>query len=211
MTSDRTTVRRLAEKSVDDPAARNAILDASRLAHVSVIDDGTPFVLPVAYGRDGDQVLFHGSTASRLFRSLAEGAPTCFTVTLLDGLLVARSAFESSMHYRSVMVLGSCAAIDGDAKVEALRTITEHLMPGRWDDVRSPLAKELAATLVLALPLTEWSAKVGNSPPDDNPIDLDTAVWAGSVPILTTFGPLTDAPDLRMPVEPPAYLKTWIP
>ena len=210
--SDRTAVRRLAEKAVHDSAVRNAILDSSRLAHVGVVDDSTPFVLPVGYGRDGDRVLFHGSTASRLFRTLAAGAPTCFTVTLLDGLVVARSAFESSMHYRSVMVLGECQVVrDDEDKLDALRLITEALMPGRWADVRAPLAKEIAATLVLALPLDESSVKVSASPPDDPDEDLDAPTWAGVVPLASAFGNPVDAPDLRVPHAVPDYIRTWTP
>ena len=155
--SDRTTVRRLPEKQVRDRAGLDAVLDAGRVAHVAVHDpDGQPYVVPVAYARDGDVVLFHGSTGSRLFRSLADGAPTCLTVTLLDGLLAARSVFESSMHYRCAMVLGTAAVLEGDAKLAALERVTEHLLPGRWADARQPNSMELAATLVLSLPLSEW-------------------------------------------------------
>lgn len=207
----RTTVRRLAEKAVTDPDVRDAVLDAARVAHVAVVEDGAPFVVPVAYARDGDRVLFHGSTASRLFRALAAGAPTCFTVTLLDALVVARSAFESSMHYRSVMALGTCTALDDDAKGPALRLVTEHLMPGRWDDVRAPLAKELAATLVLALPLDECSVKVSDGPPDDGAEDVALPAWAGIVPLVTTFGPPVDAPDLGPGRAVPDYVRTWRP
>jgi len=190
---------------------RDAILDAARVAHVSVVDDGTPFVLPVAYARDGQRLLFHGSTASRLFRLLADGAPTCLAVTVLDGLVVARSAFESSMHYRSVMVLGTCTVVEADAKVAALRSITEHLMPGRWADVRPPHPKEVAATLVLSLPLDESSVKVSASPPDDPDADLDAPVWAGVVPLAAAFGTPVDAPDLRGEHAVPDYVREWVP
>src|SRR6478752_7793663 len=158
MSTERTRVRRLSEKAIEDVVVRDSILDAARVAHVAVNDrNGDPYVLPVACARDGERVLFHGSTASRLFRGLAAGAPTCLTVTLLDALVVARSAFESSMQYRSVMVLGECTVVPDEEKVEALRLITEHLMPGRWADVRPPRAQEIAATRVLSLPLAEWS------------------------------------------------------
>ena len=153
---DRTAVRRLPEKQLHDRASLDAVLDAGRVAHVAVLDgEGQPYVIPVAYARDGDAVLFHGSTASRLFRTLAAAAPTCLTVTLLDGLVLARSVFESSMHYRSAMVLGSSTALEGDAKLAGLERISEHLMPGRWGDARQPNRKELAATLVLTMPLDE--------------------------------------------------------
>ena len=162
----------------------HAILDAGLVAHVGVVDsNGQPYVVPVGYARDGERVLFHGSTASRLFLALAQGAPTCFTVTLLDGLVVARSLFESSMHYRGVMVLGHCEKLSGDEKVAALDVVSDHLMPGRRVDAREPSKKELAATNVLALSLEEASVKVSAGPPDDNEEDLDLPIWAGVVPL----------------------------
>ncbi|MGZ4591887.1 MAG: pyridoxamine 5'-phosphate oxidase family protein [Actinomycetes bacterium] len=207
----RTSVRRLPDKQVHDRAALDAVLDAGKVAHVAVLDDAAqPYVVPVAYARDGDAVLFHGSTASRLFRSLAEGAPTCLTVTLLDGLVVARSVFESSMHYRSAMVLGVAAPLTGRAKVAALERVSEHLMPGRWADARQPSRKELAATLVVSLPLDEWSVKVSDGPPDDAAEDLDLPVWAGVVPLHPqAYGDAAPAPDLRHPVDVPEYVRSW--
>ncbi len=206
----RTAVRRLPEKQVHERAGLDAVLDAGLVAHVAVhSDDGQPFVIPVAYARDGDSVLFHGSTASRLFRSLAAGAPTCLTVTLLDGLVLARSLFESSMHYRSAMVLGVATVLDGDAKVRGLERVSEHLMPGRWADARQPNRKELAATLVLALPIAEWSVKVSDGPPDDAAEDLDLPVWAGVLPLHETYGEPSDAPDLRDGLEVPGYVRDW--
>jgi nitroimidazol reductase NimA-like FMN-containing flavoprotein (pyridoxamine 5'-phosphate oxidase superfamily) len=209
---DRTAVRRLPEKQLHDRASLDAVLDAGRVAHVAVGDDeGQPYVIPVAYARDRDAVLFHGSTASRLFRSLAGGAPTCLTVTLLDGLVLARSLFESSMHYRCAMVLGSCAALDGDAKLAGLERISEHLMPGRWADARQPNRKELAATLVLSISLDEWSLKVSAGPPDDEADDLDLPVWAGVLPLQESYGVAMPAPDLRPGVELPGYVGGWTP
>jgi hypothetical protein len=208
--TERTRVRRLPEQAVTDAAALRAVLDAGLVAHVGIADAaGQPFVLPVAYARDGGRVLFHGSTGSRLFRALAGGAPACLTVTLLDGLVVARSLFHSSMRYRSAMVLGRCAVLDGDAKSAALDRISEHLMPGRPAEARGPSAKELAATLVLALPLDEASVKVGAGGPDDEPEDLDLPVWAGVVPIAESFGAPRDAPDLAAGLAPPAYVRAW--
>lgn len=166
-------------------------------------------MLPVAYAPDGDSVLVHGSTASRLFRALAAGAPTCLTVTCYDGLVLARSAFESSMHYRCGMVFGVCTVVPDSDKVEALRRVSEHLMPGRWADVRPPSAKELAATLVLRLGLTEWSVKVSDGPPDDAEADLDLAIWAGVVPLHEVLGEPVPAPDLRGRPEVPAYVRAW--
>ena len=189
----------------------DAVLDAGLVAHVAVRDGaGQPYVMPVAYARDGDTVLLHGSTGSRLFRSLAEGAATCLTVTLLDGLVLARSVFESSMHYRSAMVLGTASPLEQQAKLRALKVITEHLMPGRWADARQPDRKELAATLVLSLPLTEWSVKVSAGPPDDAEDDLDLPVWAGVVPLHAIAGEPVPAPDLRGGRPVPAYVSTWL-
>jgi nitroimidazol reductase NimA-like FMN-containing flavoprotein (pyridoxamine 5'-phosphate oxidase superfamily) len=209
---DRTAVRRLPEKQLHDRASLDAVLDAGRVAHLAVLDDeGQPYVVPVGYARDGDAVLFHGSTASRLFRTLAEGAATCLTVTMLDGLVLARSLFESSMHYRSAMVLGSARALEGEAKVAGLERISEHLMPGRWADARQPNRKELAATLVLSLPLDEWSVKVSAGPPDDADDDLDLPVWAGVLSLNESYGEATAAPDLRPGLELPDYVRDWTP
>jgi nitroimidazol reductase NimA-like FMN-containing flavoprotein (pyridoxamine 5'-phosphate oxidase superfamily) len=206
----RTGVRRLPEKQVHDRAALDAVLDAGLVAHVAVHDDaGQPYVVPVGYARSDDDVLFHGSTASRLFRSLAAGAPTCLTVTLLDGLVLARSVFESSMHYRSAMVLGVATTLEGDDQVRGLERISEHLMPGRWADARQPSRKELAATLVLSLPLVEWSVKVSDGPPDDATDDLALPVWAGVLPLHEEYGDPTPAPDLRDGLDVPDYVHGW--
>jgi nitroimidazol reductase NimA-like FMN-containing flavoprotein (pyridoxamine 5'-phosphate oxidase superfamily) len=180
------------------------------VAHVGVVDEhGQPYVLPVAYARDGERVVFHGSTGSRLFRSLAAGAPTCLTVTLLDGLVVARSLFESSMHYRGAMVLGRCGTLEGDDKRAALDAVSDHLMPGRRSDARGPSRKELVATTVLALSLDEASVKVSASPPADNEEDLDLPIWAGVVPLNESWGAPVDAPDLASPRPVPAYVRAW--
>jgi nitroimidazol reductase NimA-like FMN-containing flavoprotein (pyridoxamine 5'-phosphate oxidase superfamily) len=173
------------------------VLDAGLVAHVGLVDDEQPFVVPVAYARDGDRVLIHGSTASRLFRSLAAGSPACLTVTLLDGLVVARSAFESSMHYRSVMALGRFTELTGEEHLTGLRLITEHLLPGRWDEVRAPLPKELKATMVLSMALDEVSVKVSDGPPDDADDDVAGDAWAGVLPLTASFGAPVQAPDLR--------------
>lgn len=207
--SERTRVRRIPEKAVEDRDVVERILDAGLVAHVGVVDSsGQPYVVPVAYAREGNRLLFHGSTGSRLFRLLADGAPTCVTVTLLDGLVLARSAFESSMHYRGVMALGTCTVLDGDERDDALRRISDHLLPGRWDQIRPPSKRELAATLVLAMPLDEVSAKVSDQMPDDAPEDLDRPVWGGIVPIRETFGaPMPDELGAAHPV--PDYLESW--
>lgn len=203
-------MRRLPDKAVTDRDVAHAVLDAGQVAHLGIVGrDGMPFVLPVAYARDGDRVLVHGSTGSRLLRALRDGAPACLTVTLTDGLVLARSVFESSMRYRSVMVLGSCAVLGDEEKLPALERLSEHLMPGRWSEARRPNRKEMAATLILALPLDEWSVKVSDGWPDDTDADLDLPVWAGVVPIRTVLGEPLPAPDLRGNPPVPAYITRW--
>jgi nitroimidazol reductase NimA-like FMN-containing flavoprotein (pyridoxamine 5'-phosphate oxidase superfamily) len=199
--TERTRIRRLPEKAVEDVAVLHAILDAARVAHVGIVDDGTPVVVPVGCARDGDRLLLHGSTGSRLFRRLSSDAELCATVTLLDAMVLARSAFESSMHYRCAMVFGR--AVEVEDKVAALRAMSEAWLPGRWDTLRPPHARELAATMVLALPLEEWSVKVSDAPPDDPPEDLDAPVWAGVLPIVTSYAEPVPAPDLRG--DPPPW------
>lgn len=208
----RTRVKRLPDKAVTDRSTAYAILDAGLVAHVAVVTDGQPYVVPVGYARIGDEVVFHGSSASRLFTTLATGAPTCLTVTLLDGLVLARSLFESSMHYRTVMVLGSCRLLEGDEEVRALLDLSERLMPGRTAEARHPAPQELKATLTLALPLDEISVKVGDGPPDDVDSDLVdpvySAIWAGYVPLTESFGePVADELAAGIPV--PDYVRGW--
>jgi hypothetical protein len=207
----RTQVRRLPEKAVGDVDSLYAVLDAAHVAHVAVVQGGQPFVLPMACARDGDRLLLHGSTASRLMTSLAAGAPTCATVTLLDGLVFARSAFESSMHYRSATILGRATPVGADGMLDALHVLTEHLMPGRWAQLRAPARKELAATRVLSLPLTEWSLKVSNGPPEDPVEDLAAPVWAGVLPLALAAGTPVDAPDLAPDRPVPGYVGAGIP
>jgi len=186
MSTDRTRTRRHAERAHDDRATLDAILDAGVVAYVGVVDDGQPFVIPMAYARDGDRLLLHGSTASRLMRLLAAGAPACVSVTHLDGIVVARSAFESSMQYRSAMILGRCRpAPDHDV---ALARITDGLLPGRWDEARPMRTREAAATSIVELDIKEWSVKVSTDGPGDPPEDRGTDVWAGVLPVRTVIG-----------------------
>jgi nitroimidazol reductase NimA-like FMN-containing flavoprotein (pyridoxamine 5'-phosphate oxidase superfamily) len=209
--TSRTRVRRLPENAVTDRAALEAILDDGLVAHVAIADEaGQPYVLPVGYARAEDDLLFHGSSASRMFRALAAGAPACVSVTILDGMVLARSGFESSMNYRCAIVLGRCKALEGDVKVAALKRISDHLLPGRWIDIRGPSAKELRATLVLSLSLEECSAKISEGGPEDLEEDLDRPVWAGVVPLLRTWGTPVPAPDLRFDLPPPDYLHGWV-
>ena len=212
--STRTRVRRIPENAVTERAALEHVLDAGLVAHVAVVDDdGQPYVLPVAFARRGDQVLFHGSTGSRLFRGLAEGQPTCLTVTLLDGLVLALSAFESSMNYRSAMVLGVAQRLSGDDELDALRCITEHLLPGRWADCRQPIPKERAATMTLALDLDECSVKIRSGGPDDGPEDLADPglrhLWSGTVPIHESFGTPVRSDACLAETLVPDYVTDW--
>ena len=207
----RTRIRRLPDKAVSDRAVLDSILDAGLVAHVGIVDDGQPFVLPVGYARRGDQVIMHGSSGSRLFRRLADGIPACVSVTLLDGLVYARSTFESSMNYRSAMILGSALRLSGDDELDALRVLTEHLLPGRWQEARQPNRKERAATVTVAMPIAEWSVKVGDGGPHDLPEDLENepwrSIWAGRLPIAQVMlPPVTDA-DVPAGVEVPAYVR----
>ena len=202
------------ERAVTDVTALHAVLDACLIAHVTVTDDdGQPYVLPVAFARRGDEIVFHGSTGSRLFRSLADGRATCLTVTRLDGLVLARSAFESSMNYRSAMVLGVARRLSGDDELDALRTITEHLLPGRWADCRPPSAKERAATMTLALSLAESSVKIRTGGPEDVPEDITDPVygpvWAGTVPLTESFGEPIRSAEAQLDAPVPTYISTW--
>ena len=212
--TDRTSVRRAPSKTVNDREIVNAILDAGLVAHVACVVDGQPFVMPVGYARVGDRVLIHGSTASRLFKALASGQPTCFTVTLLDGLVLARSAFESSMNYRCVIALGICEVLEGKEKEQALLDITEHLLPGRTAQARITAPKEDKATMMLALDLNEVSCKVSDKFPEDDPEDLVdirySNIWAGYVPMKEVFGePVADPLTVEKGIPVPDYVKNW--
>jgi nitroimidazol reductase NimA-like FMN-containing flavoprotein (pyridoxamine 5'-phosphate oxidase superfamily) len=207
--SPRTQVRRLPDRGAYDRPTIDAILDEGLVCHVGLAIDGQPYVLPMNYGRDGDRLVLHGSAASRLLRALAAGSPACFTVTLLDGLVLARSAFHHSMNFRSVVLFGRAKPIDEPAaKVAALRAISEHLLPGRWDAVRPPDARELAATTVVEVSLDEASAKIRTGPPRDDPEDLDIAVWAGELPLAISAGaPVPDGQGV--PAEIPDHVRSW--
>jgi uncharacterized protein len=204
----RTKIRRLPEKQVDDVSVMHSILDAALVAHVAVPQEHRLAVIPVGMARDGDRLLIHGSTGSQAFRALAGGVETCATVTLLDGIVVARSQFESSMHYRCVMLFGSFAPVPEDERAAALAVLSRHLLPG-LTGARTPSAKELAATSVLAMPLTEWSLKVSDAPPADEDFDLNRPVWAGVVPLRHTWDTPITAPDLTNGLPSPAALSDW--
>ena len=209
--TERTRVRRIPELAVTDRSTLHQVLDAGMLGHLALVDEtGQPYVLPLAYAREDESLLMHGSAASRLFRLCAAGTPVCFTVTLLDGLVLARSAFESTMNYRSVMVLGHCNVLHGKAKELGLRLIGEHLMPERWSEVRGPSAQELKATTVLELPLDECSVKVNANGPDDSAADVELPVWAGRIPLVRQWGEPVPADDLKPEyARIPEYVDRW--
>ena len=190
----RTLLKRLPKRGSYDKEQVHSILDEGYLCHVGFVADGQPYVIPTLYARDGDRVYIHGSAASRMLRTLDEGADVCLTVTLVDGFVLARSAFHHSMNYRSVVVLGKARLIaDPVEKMEALHRFTNHMVPGRWEEVRQPNEQELKATTVLALTLDEVSAKVRTGSPLDDEEDYSLPVWAGVVPVRTELGePLPD-------------------
>ncbi len=182
--TDRTQVRRLPKRGVYEKAQVHAILDEGFVCHVGFAAEGQPYVIPTGYGRAGERIFIHGSAASRMLRSLDQGIDVCVTVTLVDGLVLARSAFHHSVNYRSVVVLGKAHLVtDPREKAEALRVITNHIVPGRWEEVRPPDERELKATSVLVLALDEVSAKVRTGPPVDDEEDYGLPIWAGVVPI----------------------------
>jgi len=192
--TERTQVRRLPKRGVYDKTQVGAILDEGYLCHVGFVVDGQPYVIPTLYARAGERIYFHGSAASRMVRSLSESIRVCLTVTLVDGFVLARSAFHHSMNYRSVVVLGQARQLtDAAEKREALRLFTNHVVPGRWEEVREPNEQELRATSVLALELDEVSAKVRTGPPLDEEEDYQLPVWAGVVPVRSELGePISD-------------------
>ena len=208
--TQRTRVRRLPKRGAYDRATIDAILDEALVCHVGFVLDGQPFVIPTLHARDRDRVLIHGSAASRMLRNLDAGVDVCVAVTLADQLVIARSAFHSSMNYRSVVLLGKARLIEEPkAKVEALRALVEHLIPGRWEDCRQPNARELKATWILEIPIDEASAKIRTGPPIDDDEDYALDFWAGVLPIAHGYGrPMRDA-KLRPGIEAPAYLARY--
>jgi len=187
--TSRTKVRRLSKRAVYDKAKVHEILDEGFLCHVGFVQDGAPFVIPTLYARSDETIYMHGSGASRMLKTLAQGVDVCLTVTLVDGYVLARSAFHHSMNYRSVTVLGRARLVeDLEERLRALRIITDHIVPGRWDEVRGPNELEMRQTVVLALPLEEVAAKVRVGPPVDDEEDYSLPIWAGVVPLHTRLG-----------------------
>jgi nitroimidazol reductase NimA-like FMN-containing flavoprotein (pyridoxamine 5'-phosphate oxidase superfamily) len=208
--SRRATVRRLPDRARYDAATVHAILDEGLVCHVGFVDDGQPFVIPSTYARDGARLLLHGSAASRMIKALAAGAPACVTVTLLDGLVFARSGFHHSMNYRSVVVLGRAVEItDAVEKRRGLDAIVDHVAPGRTAEVRPPTEAEMRGTRLVALPLDEASAKVRSGPPKDDEADLALDCWAGEMPLRLVAHPLVPDPALRPGIAPTMAVAAW--
>src|SRR5262245_42489990 len=202
----RTKLKRMVERGEYDRGIVYRILDEGFVCHVGFIVDGQPYVIPTGYGRIGDRLYIHGSAASRMLRSIAGGIPVCVTVTLVDGLVLARSAFHHSINYRSVVIFGKATIVsDAREKLAALETFTEHIIPGRWSEVRVPNEQEIKATTVLVLPLEEVSAKIRSGPPKDDPEDVEIPVWAGELPLRVEALAPVDDPNLRPGINPPPY------
>jgi uncharacterized protein len=208
--TERTKLRRIPNRGSYDKDTVNGILDAGFLAHVGFNVEGQPFVIPTLYGREGDALYLHGSAASRMLRKLESGVPACVTVTLVDGLVLARSAFHHSMNYRSAVVFGTARKVEDPVqKTEALRIISEHLIAGRWGDVRGPSEKELKATAVLEFLIEEASAKIRTGPPLDDEEDYSLPHWAGVLPLESRTG--KPVPDSRLATDAsvPEYIRAY--
>ncbi|QRG09635.1 pyridoxamine 5'-phosphate oxidase family protein [Xanthobacter dioxanivorans] len=204
--TERTTLRRRPNKGVYDRDSIYAILDEAFVCHVGFVQEGQPFVIPTGYGRDGDTLYLHGSSASRMMRALAEEIPICVTVTLVDALVLARSVFNHSVNHRSVVVLGKAALVEGEEKMHGLTVLTNHIVPGRWDDVRPPTDLEMKATSLLKMRIDEASAKIRSGPPADDDEDYALPYWGGIVPVRTVTEPAVDDGRLLAGVELPSYL-----
>jgi nitroimidazol reductase NimA-like FMN-containing flavoprotein (pyridoxamine 5'-phosphate oxidase superfamily) len=204
--TDRTRIRRHAERARTDRAELYAVLDAGMICHFGVVIGGSPVVLPTAYGRRGDTLYLHGSSANRSFLA-ADGQQVCVAVTHVDGLVCARAVFAHSVNYRSAVVYGTATLVTDHAeRLAGLEAVTDHLIPGRWAAVRAPSRKELAATAVLAVPLAEASVKIRTGPPLDDPADLTSAAWAGVVPVVATFGEPQPDPALSPGIGVPDHI-----
>jgi nitroimidazol reductase NimA-like FMN-containing flavoprotein (pyridoxamine 5'-phosphate oxidase superfamily) len=202
----RTTLRRKRDRGSYELETIHAILDEGLVCHVGFVSDGCPVVIPTTYVRIDDDLYLHGATANRGLRTLAEGGTACVTVTLVDGLVLARSTFHHSINYRSVVLFGAAERVDGEReKAEVLHALVEHLVPGRTGDARLPTSEELRATLVVRLPIVEASAKVRTGGPIDDEPDMGLAVWAGEIPLALVAGTPIAAADLAGGIEVPAY------
>ena len=209
MAFDKTRIRRLPELAIDDRRQIDAILDEGFVCHVAYLVDDRPVIIPTLYARDADRVLLHGSHASGLMMAVKRGSNLSIAVTLVDGLVVARSGFESSANYRSVVIHGTGRLLEGDEHETALDVVVEALIPGRLADIRRPTSQELRKTAIIEVGLTEVSAKVHASPPEDAESDLGTGVWAGVIPMALAIGAPQPAPDLEPGVVIPDYLSPY--
>ncbi|BAY43730.1 hypothetical protein SAMD00079811_13110 [Scytonema sp. HK-05] len=208
--TQRSQIKRVPQRGNYERQLIYEILDEGLICHVGFVVDNQPFVIPTAYGRVEDKLYIHGSPASRMLRSLLTGIQVCVTVTLLDGLVLARSAFHHSMNYRSVVIFGTATLVqDADEKLEALRAFTEHIVPERWAEVRPPNRQELQGTLVLSLPITEASAKVRTGPPRDDEEDYSLPVWAGVLPLQVVPGDAIADPRLHKEITLPDYVQNY--
>ncbi len=203
----RTQMTRFPEKGSDDLSLLHQLLDEVQLLHVGLVTDDGPLVVPTAGALVGDEVVIHGSTGSGWMRQLATGAPACVSVTAVDALVVARSGFESSYQYRSAVMFGTFRVLAGEAKEHALEAVVDRLVPGRAAEIRDSTAKELAATLVLSLPLTQWSLRISEDWPEDPAEDVEGPAWAGIVPVTTSYAMPVPAPDLREGIAVPASVR----
>lgn len=206
----KTTLKRLPKRAEYDRRAVYEILDEGFVCHVGFVVEGQPFVIPTGYARSGDRLYIHGSQASRMLRTLREGVEVCAVVTLVDGLVVARSVFHHSMNYRSVVIFGRAQAVDDELeKTEALRLLTEHIVPGRWEQARLPNESEMKQTMVLQLALGEVSAKVRTGPPLDDEEDYNLPIWAGVIPLSLQAGAPNSDPRLPAEIKAPANIKDY--
>jgi nitroimidazol reductase NimA-like FMN-containing flavoprotein (pyridoxamine 5'-phosphate oxidase superfamily) len=203
-----TTVKRHPERGAYDRATIDSILDEALICHVGFVVDRRPFVIPTIHARDGDTLYVHGSPGSRMLRAAKDGVDICVTVTLLDGLVLARSVYNHSMNYRSVVVFGRGREVsDRDEKLQAMQRVVEHVVPGRWEDARRPNDGEIKGTTILTLPLDEASAKIRRGEPTDDDADLELAVWAGVIPL--GIKPSHPLPAAGVDGPPPAYAAAY--
>ncbi len=202
----RNRVNRIPDRGNYDRATIYKILDEAFVGHVGFVNDGQPFVIPMAYGRKGDNIYLHGATTSRLVRQLGEGIPACLTVTHLDGIVLARSTFHSSMNYRSAVIFGHASIVENARKTECLKIITDQILSGRWEETRPPRNNELKATTVLELTIEQASAKIRTGPPIDDKEDYNLDIWAGVIPIISQSLPPNPDPDLKEGIQLPASL-----
>jgi len=203
----RNKVKRVPVRARYEEKAVHEILDDGFVAHVGFVVDGQPFVIPMAYGREGNKIYLHGATTSRLMTQIKTGIPVCLTVTHLDGIVLARSAFHHSMNYRSVVLFGAATEVSIESKEHALFIVSEHILKGRWENSRKPNQKELKATTVLVLKIESASAKIRTGPPKDDKQDYELPIWAGVVPIEHTYGEIIPDSDLKQGVLPGAEVR----